>query len=325
LAEGKWIEDLTASAPLADAARRVLAIRLDVVRQYLGRAVREPGKDSEYVHQLRVGTRRAGAALDIFATCLPEKTYRGARRALRNLRRAAGAARDWDVFLQALSEQAHAGAPRKHHPGIDCLIGYAFAQRSAAQQVLEEEGADPFAFDRLSAELLYAVQGPNEPAQVLLDLAAPILLGLLKDLDQAASADLTNYDNLHQVRIYGKRLRYAMEVFTCCFPAAFREVHYPAVEEMQEILGRANDSHVSVGRLTDLASRMQMLIPDEWHRYQSDLGRLLHFHEQRLPEERARFEEWWRHWQDDLGGKTALLELLQPSNVSGMKEEPGAV
>ena len=35
---------------------------------------------------------RAGAALDIFAICLPPKVYRTARKALRGLRRAAGEA-----------------------------------------------------------------------------------------------------------------------------------------------------------------------------------------------------------------------------------------
>ena len=49
-------------------------------------------------HQLRVATRRAGAALEIFRDCLPEKDYQTARKQLRRLRRAAGAARDWDVL-----------------------------------------------------------------------------------------------------------------------------------------------------------------------------------------------------------------------------------
>ena len=46
-------------------------------------------------------------------------------------------------------------------------------------------------------------------------------------------------------RIGAARLRYAMEVFADCFPPPFREVLYPMVEEMQEILGRANDSQVA--------------------------------------------------------------------------------
>src|SRR5712692_8244692 len=98
MADGKWISDLKASTPLVDAARRVLTIRLEVVRDYLGLALREADKDPEYVHQLRVGTRRAGAAVEIFSLCLPDRVYTKARKQLRRIRRAAGAARDWDVF-----------------------------------------------------------------------------------------------------------------------------------------------------------------------------------------------------------------------------------
>src|SRR5271166_2129584 len=63
------------------------------------------------------------------------------------------------------------------------------------------------------------------------------LLVLLGELNQTASDDLNDCENLHQVRIIGKRLRYAMEVFAGCFAPPFREKLYPAMEEMQTILG----------------------------------------------------------------------------------------
>src|SRR5919204_6722773 len=103
MADGKWIPDLTAATPLADAARRVLIVRLEAVRDYLARALSDSDKDPEYVHQLRVATRRARAALDIFAPCLPAKTYKTAKKHLKGIRRAAGEARDWDVFLASLT------------------------------------------------------------------------------------------------------------------------------------------------------------------------------------------------------------------------------
>src|SRR2546425_13053533 len=97
MAEGKWISNLNATTPLVDAARRVLAIRLEVVRDNLGLALREPDKDPEHVHQLRVSTRRAGAAVEIFALCLPDKGYTAAPRQLPRIRPGAGSARDLDM------------------------------------------------------------------------------------------------------------------------------------------------------------------------------------------------------------------------------------
>ena len=77
--QSKWISDLGAATPVADAARRVLTLRLEGVRDCLGLALREPGGDPELVHQLRVATRRASAALEIFAACLPPRIGKAAR------------------------------------------------------------------------------------------------------------------------------------------------------------------------------------------------------------------------------------------------------
>src|SRR5438105_1841471 len=121
----------------------------------------------------------------------------------------------------------------------------------------------------------------------LSDLAHPVLNSLLRELDLAAGLDLNDYEHLHQVRIIGKRLRYAMEVFADCFAAEFRERHYPAVEEMQEILGRANDSHVARQRLEALRERLRAMLPERWKRYRPAFEALLQFHTERLPRERA--------------------------------------
>src|SRR5687768_12107046 len=116
--------------PLAEAARLVLDARLQVVREYLGLALTDWEHSPENVHQLRVGTRRTGAALRIFATCVPEKKQRVARHELKRLRKAVGEARDWDVFLLNLADQI---AKNGNHAGRDLLLGYGTAQRLLAQ------------------------------------------------------------------------------------------------------------------------------------------------------------------------------------------------
>jgi CHAD domain-containing protein len=312
MAEGKWIDDLDADTPLDDAARHVLAVRLEVVRDHLPKALREPDKDPEHVHQLRVGTRRAGAAVDIFALCLPDKAYDKARKGLRKIRRAAGAARDWDVFLASLAEWPSRGEAQR--PGLDFLGGYAAGQRLSAQDHLRAVCADqPFEFDRLLAETVAGVEMPADGEyRVLLDLARPLLEERLRALDEAAARDLTDYGNLHQVRIAGKRLRYAMEVFAPCFAPAFKEELYPAVEEMQEILGNANDSHVATGRLEALREKLRLARPDGGKRFRAGLDALLRYHRLRLPRERKRFLAWWKRWEKS-GAEEALGGLLKVS------------
>lgn len=314
MAEGKWIADLKATTPLDDAARRVLTVRLQIVGEYLPRALRDAYEDVEHVHQLRVATRRTGAALRIFKCCLPEKVSRNARRRLRQVRRAAGAARDWDVFLLGLDDWMDKAPPRSWQAGLDFLIGYGAAQRIAAQEHLVKVGQDfPFFFDRLLAETLAGVTCPKQLGlsadATLLDLARPMLGELLRELHTAASGNLDDYEHLHQVRIVGKRLRYAMEVFADCFAPPFREELYPAVEEMQEILGNANDSHVASGRLSTLRDNLRILRPTDWKRCRAGVEGLLKYHEKRLPQEKQRFLDWWHQWQDS-GTEARLAELI---------------
>ena len=135
---------------------------------------------------------------------------------------------------------------------------------------------------------------------------------LLEELDQAATGDLGDYVHLHQVRIIGKRLRYAMEIFAPCFAAPFRETLYPAVEKMQEILGRANDSHVAVQRLTSVRDQLRTTRSQDWLRLRPGIEKLLRYHQRRLPRERAQFEQWWRRWQTS-GTESRLVDLLEPN------------
>jgi CHAD domain-containing protein len=317
MSQGKWITDLAAMTPLVDAARRALSIRFEAVHQFLGLALREADKDPEHLHRLRVSTRRAGAALDIFALCLSDNIYSSARKQLRRLRRAAGEARDWDVFLMALGEEKQKHK-RHHRAGLDFLTGHDLGQRLNAQVELAEAGSDyPFSFERLQAETVADVNKPryDRGTRTLRDLAGPLLLGLLRDFDQAAAADLVDYERLHRVRILGKRLRYAMEIFADCFAAPFREKLYPAVEEMQEILGRANDSNVASRHLAALREKIQILVPHDWKRLKPGIEGLLKQHEHRLATERLCFLAWRKRWQKS-GGEAAFRAILKRSETA---------
>jgi CHAD domain-containing protein len=303
MADGKWIRGLEPDMAVEQAARQVLAQRLEVVREYLPRAVFEADRDPEHVHQLRVGTRRADAGLRIFRDCLPKRAYRATRKRLRGLRRAAGAARDWDVFLLDLRDRA-TRATEPERPGLDFLLGYAQGQREAAQVNLQANDLVGEAFEAAVAEVLEALRPPDGESQTLLDLGRDLLGRRLRALHEAAAGDLKDYAQLHQVRIAGKRLRYAMEVFGDCFAAEFREEVYPQVEEMQEVLGRANDSHVAAGRLQTLRDRLHGWA-GEWERLRPGIEGLLRYHQRRLPQERRRFLKWWQAWCDS--GAEAVL------------------
>ena len=138
-----------------------------------------------------------------------------------------------------------------------------------------------------------------------------MLFDRLKDLELAALADLSEYAQLHQVRIAGKRLRYAMEVFADCFDPTFRDTLYPRIEQLQEILGRANDSHVAAKRLIDLRMLLHRVCPTAWPHLQPGFEQLLRSHQRRLPQERNRFLKWWSQWHP-AGSEAVMTSLLTP-------------
>jgi CHAD domain-containing protein len=133
---------------------------------------------------------------------------------------------------------------------------------------------------------------------------------LIQEL-QAAAAAPHSYAELHQLRIVGKKLRYSMETFVGCFAPAFRDELYPAVEEMQEILGRITDAHVAAERIAQLRDHMKAFHPKAWGRYRKPVEQLLQARRRIIPRERKRFQAWWLNWQkltDHLPPLSLLLD-----------------
>src|SRR5262245_57840761 len=94
----KWVEGVDGDSSVSAACRRSLEDRLATVAYWLPLAARQIDDDVEKVHQLRVSTRRAIAALKLYRDWLPRRTRRWLKKRLNDSREAAGAARDLDVL-----------------------------------------------------------------------------------------------------------------------------------------------------------------------------------------------------------------------------------
>src|SRR4051812_8668759 len=127
---GKWIEGIDAAAPVEEAARKSLEPRLSAVAGSLPLAAHLAEHDVEYVHRLRVATRRAGAALKLYEELLPRRPARWMKKRLRKIRQAAGDARDLDVLAYRLSVQYG----EKAGPILQ-LVGQ---ERAGVQEVVSE-------------------------------------------------------------------------------------------------------------------------------------------------------------------------------------------
>jgi CHAD domain-containing protein len=300
MAEGKWITGISADARVADAARVVLSSRLDVVCRFLPLAAQKPNQDPEYVHQLRVGTRRSGAALRAFASALPRKLLKEMRNRLRSLRRAAADARDWDVFLAALPA-AKPLTGETAQLALVFLTGYAYGARAAAQERLvaaaNESGASLATFTSGLVERIREPERADSSASFGA-LAATQLGRLFKEFNAAIAANPTTPDALHALRIGGKRLRYAIEIFGECFPPAIRDVLYPTIERVQELLGVIQDAATGIHRLKLIRDSVHIAPPKQITSIQKGIDRWSASLRARIPVGRRAFATWRTEWED---------------------------
>src|SRR5262245_6755266 len=125
----KWGPDLPPEAPVTAAAALALRTRLAAVRNFLRQAARKTDPDPAHVHELRVWTRRAQAALELFADLLPRRRASRPRQRLKRLRTAAADARDADVFAKRFATDAGDGG----------WLDRARDERRAAQRPIRKE------------------------------------------------------------------------------------------------------------------------------------------------------------------------------------------
>ncbi|MGD9723253.1 MAG: CHAD domain-containing protein [Pirellulales bacterium] len=240
----KWIE----SRPDESArkvARRALAHHLARMWHYLELSVCETPQDTENVHQLRVFSRRATAVMDTFAQCAPQRRGAALVRRLKQVRKAAGAARDCDVLLLRWSE--HVRHTPSSHAAL--LLEQIKRHRQTMQEPIEavHRKLTRKQFARKAKKLIKRFRrsgargGCGEQFRCFARVAFGQLVGPFL---RAADGPLEDAAAMHAFRIQSKQVRYAMEIFGGAFDEEFRTQAYRLVETLQDRLGAIND-HVT--------------------------------------------------------------------------------
>ncbi len=237
------IDELYPRMPFAEAALPVLQDRLaDVVAHEAGTRV---GSDIEHLHDMRVASRRLRAALDAFRDCFPRSDYRPIGAMAARLTSGLGAVRDLDVLLAETRRLAGKATPEEY-AGIDILIAYLEEERAKARPrmiaVLDDLREHGFRHRVLSLARGARGHGGN-----LLAHGRRQAVARLGDLYGFAPYihDEGRDDELHQMRIAAKHLRYCLEIFRVCFGSEI-ERRIGDVKAIQEKIGQIHDCDVLV-------------------------------------------------------------------------------
>ena len=308
----KWIPGVSPDDRTNDVAGRTLRFRLAAVQHYLPLAAEKPDEDIEYVHELRVATRRTMAALRLYADMLPRRRADRMETRLKQIRRAAGDARDYDVLAQRLTDGHSDAEAQRFLEKVRSRRRKAQRPIQAASRRLKKDDR----FDHWVKKLLGSVRPrgktkaePKDPR--FGEWARTHLRRIVKKFFKAAPTDDTDAPALHRFRIRSKELRYEMELLAGAFPPDFVEKLYPVVEPLQQRLGEINDNASAQARLRqriDTASD-----PSE----ADYLRTLLEEEGARLNGSRRTFLQWWTpQRKDDLQARFSELLAGRPERAT---------
>ena len=252
-------------APPRPAPRRPGLIPTDIadtIGPVLGKAIADirahedgsrRGGDIEDVHKMRVATRRVRAYLKAARPALDRVATDRLRADVRELAGTLGVIRDNDVMIHRLHIEAGLlGDPDTG--ALEHLITRLDTERIAGRDQLISELDDP-SYTALLAELEEAAAQPPvaDPWADLRELAADewwLLDKAHRKLHRNFGKNPPN-DELHELRIYGKRARYAAELLhDKGAVSSFLE----ALAAFQEVLGDHQDACVLEDRLRELVA-----------------------------------------------------------------------
>jgi CHAD domain-containing protein len=239
---GRWYAD--PEAPLAELGRVLLRRHLRRLRQ----AEREVRADThiEAVHDLRVATRRLRATLRLLTPVFTPGGLRFYSKGLGRLAGVAGPVRDRDVLLADLAEQTPA-LPEEVQPAVAALSERLREERDEAfRALIAFLESDAYAgFLREFATLMNEPDGWDDRPRVC-DLAGSTIWRHYEALRAHDRGGLpVDPEELHAMRIDGKRLRYVLEFFAETLGPRADEVIKPLMA-FQDHLGVLND--ISVAR-----------------------------------------------------------------------------
>lgn len=207
--------------------------------------------DKEFVHRMRVASRRLRSALVLFGECYEEEEVRKWNKAVRSVTKDLGEARDLDVQIEFLNgfAQAHADLP-----SLEELTRELEMQRERAQprivsglEKLERKGTLE-EMRRTYEEVRNAPRcsvpwGTMERAFHHISIRLDDLLSLQECVHQPEAKD-----KHHQMRIAAKRLRYTMEAFEALYGEGVK-ARIAVIKDLQDRLGGLHDCDVWIDML----------------------------------------------------------------------------
>ncbi len=244
-------KSFSAATPAVEAARAVLSLRLDSVEDRLEVAAERGEFEPRAVHQMRVATRRASAALRVFDSLLSDRIVRRTRKGLRKIRRSGEATRRCDVQLAMLTETLGSATGPVAEACAFAIGRISSDRRCSLRGIRRLTERDALRKLRRARKCASARLDEHREELSLGELAARVLPDSIEGLRAAATADLSQLASIHILRLAEKRLRYDLEILECaCANETALAKPLATLTNMQNRFGALNDLCELVERLS---------------------------------------------------------------------------
>ncbi len=319
MAKARKIDGLDCNAPVDAAAREILRVRWEEVREHCATVTADP--TVEAIHDARVATRRLRSAYRDFRPLIRARVLREAMKEVGTLADLLGAVRDEDVAIATLDQLADGLGPGMRRDGVLLLAAERRPLRNVAAEKLlallnDAENATLNESITEAAEQIKPGKGtgPDEgDALTFQGSGRKIISKSYKRLVTRSRAlfQPQRPQPLHELRIAAKRLRYAMQLFAACWGEELKAIARD-ISRMQDGLGELHDCDVWVAGLGKRLKKFNEQPTAETTEIERSLNVAAIWLLGRFTRDRSKHFrdvlDLWHRWDgDDLGGRLGRL------------------
>jgi CHAD domain-containing protein len=318
MAKAKRVKGIKCNAPASVGIKLVLVTRFEELTGLHETAL--DWSDPEGVHSMRVASRRLRSALRDFLPYLRKRGLGSVQKKLRNVAASLGEVRDQDVAILAL-EKIQTDMPADFSPALKEFIDKRKELREQAREELRSTLETQL--KQLQAEFIAAVddatamneaKAAKSTPVTFVKMSEEIILARLKELERLSHGLFRPFEveNLHEMRIAAKRLRYAIELFQQCWGNSLAS-YAKRTARIQTALGEVHDCDVwieSFGKQIGEARKQK-----QHQDVAAFVWLLSHFMKLRTKHLRQAFARW-REWEaHEVSSKLrAILHSEEPQS-----------
>ncbi len=265
-------------------------------------------EDIEFVHRMRVASRRIRSCLPLFEECFASKKYREWRKEIRNITRALKEARDADVQIAFLKTYIEKLKEESLHPGVERFLLRLRQRRERMQprvikaiDRLEESGVVED-MEKWCRKMRKGNSNADVHSPVTYQNALVHITSKLEDIftHEASVYIPENIEEHHAMRIAIKHLRYTMEVFSPLYEGELK-TQIEVCKKLQDMLGDLHDCDVWMDYLPQFMEEERAYSLDYFEHDDSfrilEPG-LLHLQQYLRERRSAIYEEFVAYWKD---------------------------